>query len=505
MCSSFFLSACSDSKKNTPFKDTKTIKKIDGEALAKTHCARCHEFPEPHVLPKAYWEEVLPVMGLYLHKQEKLISANLNNPIAKKRLTEARIYPETQILNDEEWKAITNYYSKNSPEHTMPELLPKFEIGIPHFETKILPWKHTGDGLTYLNFKNGNYQLGYNSEQTSHYIVTDTTGQEIQNFQIPYPLVKSITKGKIELLLLMGPLASVDDPKGQILIKKDTLYDFISALERPADFVIKDFNNDGSDDLLVAEFGKNLGGINIYTTRGENSKNNVHSKPGAVKFELRDVNNDGLEDFYVLISQEDESIYLFLNEGDFKFTKKKLLSLPPYYGTTHFELLDFDKDGDEDIICSSGDNGDFTSVVKPFHGIRLFENLGKNQYKQAWFHKQVGAYGTACADYDNDGDIDIASIGYYASLYNANQESFLYFENQGQNTTEKWNFKTHTLPNVKNSCFMLITSADIDNDGDLDILLGSNSYIYTSDKKQAISKKWQEQGGLVTILKNTHK
>ncbi|WP_185783038.1 FG-GAP repeat domain-containing protein [Croceivirga lutea] len=194
-----------------------------------------------------------------------------------------------------------------------------------------------------------------------------------------------------------------------------------------------------------------------------------------------------------------------MNKGDFKFEKRQLVSLPSYYGTTHFELLDFDNDGDEDIICSSGDSEDFTSALKPYHGIRIFENTGNHKYNQVWFHRQEGAYGTACADYDNDGDIDIASIGYYASLKNKDKEAFIYFENISS-SDDKLEFKAYAPLISNENCFMLIKSKDIDNDGDLDILLGSNSRIFSGrSRKGSLNNNWQKKGGIITILRNTTK
>ncbi|GGG48353.1 hypothetical protein GCM10011414_17670 [Croceivirga lutea] len=53
---------------------------------------------------------------------------------------------------------------------------------------------------------------------------------------------------------------------------------------------------------------------------------------------------------------------------------------------------------------------------------------------------------------------------------------------------------------------MLIKSKDIDNDGDLDILLGSNSRIFSGrSRKGSLNNNWQKKGGIITILRNTTK
>jgi Dihaem cytochrome c len=38
----------------------------EGEELAKVHCASCHAYPEPALLPVDMWEKVLPDMGHFM-------------------------------------------------------------------------------------------------------------------------------------------------------------------------------------------------------------------------------------------------------------------------------------------------------------------------------------------------------------------------------------------------------------------------------------------------------
>jgi hypothetical protein len=496
---------CNKSRKNA-VQTTEEAIILNGEQLAKLYCATCHGFPKAEFLPKKYWEEVLPIMGMHYRKlKEGKIFSDFTNEVAKERLKASGLFPEEDVLNDQQWGAIRKYYALNAPEE-LPEVeQPVFDYNLPQFTKVVLPWKSTGEGLTYLNFYQGNYEIGFNTEKEFGYIKLDKEGKQITKQELSYPLVDVLKNGKSELLLIMGRMANVDEPTGEIVVNAEgKLHKFIDKLERPVDFILEDFDNDGVVDILVAEFGKYLGGINIYSRLKTLNKTNIHDKSGAVKFVVKDVNKDGLKDFYVLIAQEDESVYLFMNEGDLKFNEKRLLQLPPYYGTTHFELLDMDGDGDDDIICSSGDSDDFVSVLKPMHGVRIFENDGDSNFTQVWFHNQEGAYGTAVADYDNDGDIDIASIGYYASYRNKDQEGFLYFENKSS-VDQPWQFKTYSPLGNEHNCFMLIKAKDIDNDGDLDILLGSNSGIFGDNNKALKSEQWKKNGGVLTILRNNQK
>lgn len=494
------LLSCNNSKTNRGLKSAPATDK--GLQLAIKYCSSCHVFPKAEILPTTYWGKVLPIMGFFLGAgKEKFMFADYLNPVAKERLSKSGLFPEAPIIRVEDWIEINKYYLRYSPKQLKVDDTPEFDMNLGQFSVEALPWKSSHEGLSYLNFLDNHFEIGFYTEDASYFIALDKNGSEVEKTKIASPLSDIHKSKKGKLMLLMGKLNNIDEPTGELVLKNDSLQELIFPLERPIDFEVDDFNNDGVEDLLVAEFGKFLGGINIYSFGDTLRKINLHSSSGAVKIIQKDVNNDGLKDFYALVTQADESVYLFLNSGGFTFEKKRLLRLPAHYGTTNFELVDFDGDGDDDIICASGDSGDYGIILKPFHGVRIFENIDEKTYKQIWFFPQQGAYGTASADYDNDGDIDIASIGYFASYLNRDQELFIYFENKSTED-KKWQFEPHGVRGKKDDCWILITNGDIDNDGDLDIILGANSKVLDPKRKTSKLREWQDEGGMVTILKN---
>ena len=120
---------------------------------------------------------------------------------------------------------------------------------------------------------------------------------------------------------------------------------------------------------------------------------------------------------------------LYTNLGGGKFKEERKLQFPPIYGSSYFELTDFIKDGFPDIIYTCGDNADYSTILKPYHGVYIFLNDGKNNFKQKYFYPINGCYKAIVRDFDNDGDLDIATISYFPDFENQPEEGFIYFEN----------------------------------------------------------------------------
>jgi hypothetical protein len=193
----------------------------------------------------------------------------------------------------------------------------------------------------------------------------------------------------------------------------------------------------------------------------------IRDLPGSVKAYVQNKSN-GLPDLWVLFGQGEEGIFHFVNMGNGKFEAKQVVRLPPIYGSTSFEMVDMNADGFKDIIYTCGDNGDFSVTLKPYHGVYIFMNDGKNNFTQKYFYPVYGCYKVIARDFRNTGKIDLALIAFFTDTQKP-EESFIYLRNDGD-----FNFNPSVLPKGKNlEAILTMDSGDLDGDDKQDLILGN--------------------------------
>ena len=184
---------------------------------------------------------------------------------------------------------------------------------------------------------------------------------------------------------------------------------------------------------------------------------------------VADVNNDGLEDFFIGGSfQQTGRIYIQNTKG--KFTGKPISKLNDGCLDAGSLFFDADEDGDADLYVVSGGN-QFTDGNKKYQH-RLYKNNGQGDFVMDTTALPLMIQSGSCvvaSDYDKDGDLDLfVGGGVKPGFYPQPAKSYLLQNDKGRfiDITEI------AAPGLQN--IGIVTSAlftDIDNDTKPDLLI----------------------------------
>jgi hypothetical protein len=194
----------------------------------------------------------------------------------------------------------------------------------------------------------------------------------------------------------------------------------LEGVGRVADVRTADFNGDGKLDLVVAVFGWNTLGEVLYLenhttdwSRPNFTRRQLDGRHGAIHVPVGDVNGDGRPDIVALISQATEAVVAFLGRGDGTFEKQTLFEAPhPAYGSSGIQLVDMNGDGKLDVLYTNGDILDPPFLLKPYHGIQWLENRGTYPFVHHPLTAMYGVMRALAADVDGDGDLDVLAVSF---------------------------------------------------------------------------------------------
>ena len=445
----------------------KNTQKDREEKLAKAYCSSCHEYTPPSMLSRTIWEtKVLPEMGLRLGIGDKNTLLSRMQFKLFDQLNSIGIYPDKNIISEKDWLSIVHYYLVNSSDSVI--LVNHSDKSIQDL-TKFKPLYILSEvgrdaQTTMVRYmpKRKQIWIGSRSNRLEKF---DSKGKELFSLNTPSPVVDAID-GATPTYLSIGNMLPNEDRNGRMFNMNDdgknkTLV--MDSLHRPVQMVKADFDQDGMDDTIVLEFGFETGQIRLINGK-TGITSIISSQAGARNMHLRDIDNDGFLDLYVLFGQAREQVSLFHNTKDGKFDEQVLVRFPSVNGSSYLEMADMNNDGYEDMILSFGDNADYSIVPKSFHGVQIYLNDQKGHYDKSWFYSAFGVTKTIAGDFDGDGDQDMAMIAFFSEPKEGN--AFLYFENKSK---MKFQAIDIGIPNAK---WLVMEDADIDADGDVDLMLG---------------------------------
>ncbi len=478
------------------------LTKLPPEALTRRACSMCHLFPEPSMLTKKNWrEQILPRMSVELGIFAPDYSSSSEGELLKAR----HIYPDAPRIPAELWPKIEEYILQTAPNEPLPQAAhAPIELGLNLFQPSVARYTQNPPTTTLVKISSKSHRLFVGDDHAKTLSVLDAQGNRLQTIPIGNVPVDLIETDRGLYLTCIGSFIPSEYYQAEFMFLERQGNQFgpprslRKGLPRSVQAQIADFNGDGRDDFALCMYGNRTGRFSWFENQG-NDQYQEHvliDHSGSIYCHVRDFNGDGKPDVAVLLAQELEMLVIFLGDGHGQFTSTIVFQKPPVYGHSWFEPADFNKDGKLDLLVVNGDNGEYDSPTKNFHGIRILQNEGDLQFREVFFYPLNGAYKALARDFDRDGDLDIAAISYFPDYVKSPRESFVYLENLGG-----MKFQARTFPQCIAGRWLVMDADDLDGDGGIDIVLGSHVAGPKSVPK-FLKDIWTQANRPVLILRN---
>ena len=493
-----------------------------GAELSELYCSSCHVEPSPDILPKHSWAAALGYMGYwlgienidYLDDEPEFVRINVSSRLEV--LERDEVFPAAPLLSDEDWALLRRFYMRRAPSDPIPHSgKPALNWDLQRFDTVRTNYRQSLAITTLVHMREPFQEVYVGDSLAQSLTVIDGNGRVRTSRQFR-PAISPVDiqfVGDTAYLGSIGDLLAQREARARpahisaLSLVDDSIADatsdvVIEDLFRMADIEVTDLNGDGRLDFIVCGFGSIFGSLSWFESleNGGYEEQVLLPLPGAVKARTHDFNNDGLLDIMVLVSDAREGLHLLMNEGDGEFELHTVFETHSSYGHTFLELKDFNGDGLMDALVVNGDNVDSDpyNTLKNYHGVRIYLNRGNLRFEEAWFYPMYGAFIAKAADFDADGDLDIAAVSFYPDFTEPRRESFAYLENQGG-----LEFLPSTSDELNNGRWMTMDVGDIDGDSDVDVVLGGSYLEIGLFGNPELYEQLVESGESVLILRNT--
>jgi len=472
-----------------------------GKALAQLHCTRCHLCPQPSELPSQHWPFVLEWMGHYVGTETQ------DNPEIGPLLTPSLLV-DTTVMDQDSWNSLKAYFMGESTKEADPTQV------YAHIAPPSSLFRK-GTAFEYSD-KTQSVSAIYAHPEEKVIYASDTNRNEVVRYSF-----------KGDYLSRGGPFSSqigalIPHGKDVLLIQTGHLYNkgnegavfrfgprqtraekIIDGLPRLAHARPMDQTASEQDlQLIISAFGDGDPGALLLAPVTTGQTEELLSLRGCVDAHPCDLDQDGDQDILALFTQGQQQMWLLRKKNDGPgYHKEMLWQRRPGQGYTGFQPVDLNNDGHLDIVTFSGNNMEIPDPpVRPYHGVHIFAGDSTGNFVEKDFFGLPGAIALEIADFNHDGRPDLLCLSNFPDWRSPSPCGAMLLLNKGN-----LSFQAEALPLEISSPYFSAEAVDIDEDGDLDLLLGAfrNCAVVIAPKKEAHAEAALRAQENITLLINT--